>query len=205
MDKEFFINEIVFGWMKKDLENISKIRLLTPGAGGANFPLAMCIVVYMDHLGSYLLGTEKGGLEINIQKFLECFKNPSDYSPELLNDLFRNGLAHDYFSRGAISREGIRPPMMNIAGSGVVLDADSLLIDFFEALNSFKMNLTEENFNRRFNEARETMETRYEAHMEIINKLPQPSVVVTAYPQVNSSGVSGTAIYSKDIDELSEV
>src|SRR3989344_6593787 len=82
MTKDEFINQIVLGWIKKDLENISKVRTLIPGEGNANLPLAMCIVIYMDHLGSYLLGTY-AELETNIRVFLTCFKNPSDYPPEL--------------------------------------------------------------------------------------------------------------------------
>ena len=92
MSKDEFLNQMVFGWIKKDLENISLVRTTNPGDGNANFPLAMLVIVYIDHLGGYLRGTEKGGLEENIKAYLTCFKNASDYPAELLNDLFRNGL-----------------------------------------------------------------------------------------------------------------
>lgn len=200
MTKDEFLNQIVFGWIKEDLENISRIRTVIPGEGNANLPLAMCIVIYMDHLGSYLLGTY-AGLETNIRAFLTCFKNPLGYPPELLNDLFRNGLAHDYFARGGISRDGTRPPMINVSGKGVILDADTLLVDFFESLDVFKTKLTEENFEKRFTEAKGIMEKRYETHQAIIDKLPKPpDPVISSFAA--AAGASGTAVYSKDIHKL---
>lgn len=201
MNREDFLEQIVFGWMKKDLENISKVRLTIPGAGNANFPLAMITVIYIDYLGGYLLGTDKGGLEANIREYLTCFQNPSDYPPELLNDLFRNGLGHDYFARGGICRNNMRPPMVNAPGIGVVLDADSLLDDFIESLETFKMKLTEENFEKRFAEAKKIMEDRYTTHQSVISALPAPPVPIVVSPSIRASGASGTAVYSKDIKE----
>jgi hypothetical protein len=197
VNKQEFLDQIVFGWIKKDLENISKVRVVIPGEGNANFPLAMCIVTYIDHLGGYLLGTEKGGLEVNIRQYLSCFKTPSAYPPELLTDLFRNGLSHDYFARGGISRSNMRPPMVNVPGVGVVLDADSLLADFIISLDVFKARLSDENFMKRFAEAKEAMEERYARHKSIIDKLPTPSLPFTVYPtEAINSGASGTAVYS---------
>ncbi len=204
MNKDEFLNQIVFGWIKKDLENISLVRTTTPGDGNANFPLAMCVIGYMDHLGGYLKGTEKGGLEVNIKAYLSCFENASEYSAELLNDLFRNGLAHDYFARGGISRSGMRPPMIYAPGVGVILDADSLLNDFIESLDNFKNQLTEENFQQRFVEAKQTMESKYSKHQSIIDALPRPQVPIIVSPTVHASGASGTAVYSKDIEELNK-
>lgn len=197
MTKDKFINTIVFGWIKGDLENISKVRTVIPGEGNANFPLAMCTIMYMDLLGSYLLGTAKGGLEANIREYLTCFKTPTDYPPELLNDLFRNGLGHDYFARGGISRSNMRPPMVNDPKIGVVLDADSLLNDFLDSLTNFKIKLIDSCFNNRFNEAKNDMEERYRKHQSIINLLPKPQVQIKTFPPTRVSGASGgTAIYT---------
>ncbi len=204
MNKDGFLSRIVFGWIKKDLENISKVRLVIPGDGNANFPLALLIVIYMDHLGGYLLGTEKNGLEANIRAYLTCFKNPADYNSELLADLFRNGLAHDYFARGGISRSGMRPPMVYSLGIGVILDADSLLSDFIESLENFKAKLTKENFQKRFLEAKQTMEYSYSKHKSIIENLPKPPapVIVTPSMPLSSGASGGTAIYSKIMTQI---
>lgn len=201
MRKDDFMTRIVFGWIKKDLENISKVRTVIPGDGSANFPLALLVIVYMDYLGGFLLGAE-GELEKNIKAYLACFPNPKDYPPELLNDLFRNGLAHDYFARGGISRSGMRPPMVYSPGIGVILDADSLLSDFFESLETFKVKLTKEHFQKRFNEAKGVMEGRYSKHKSIIDSLPRASVPVIVVPTMPLTyGASlGTAIYSNNPD-----
>ena len=201
MIKDDFLAHIVFGWIKKDLENISKVRTVIPGDGNANFPLALLAIIYMDYLGSFLLGSE-GDLEKNIKEYLTCFQNPADYPPELLNDLFRNGLAHDYFARGGISRSGMRPPMVYAPGVGVILDADSLLNDFIASLENFKIKLTEENFQKRFQEAKGILEARYSKHKFIIDNLPKPSIPVQVAQNTSiASGASlGTAIYSKNLD-----
>ncbi len=200
MTKDNFIDQIVFGWMKSDLENISRIRTAMPGEGNANLPLAMVTVMYMDHLGGYLLGTEKRGIEVNINEYLSCFKNPSDYRPELLCDLFRNGLGHDYFPRGGISRDNMRPPMVYSPGVGVILDVDSLFQDFIDSLDAFKVKLTEEKFEKRFSEAKSDIEKRYADHKSIIDTLPNPQTNVSVTPALMSSNASGTAVYSKESD-----
>ncbi len=208
MNKNEFLHNIVFGWIKNDLINISKVRTIIPGQdGNANFPLALCVVIYMDLLGGYLLGTDKGGLENNIREYLTCFNNSNDYPPELLNDLFRNGLGHDYFSRGGISRSGTRPPMMYIPKIGVVLDADSFLSDFLESLENFGLKLTEKNFNKRFDEAKQAMEKLYRKHSLVIKKLSQyPSITlqIAGSSSAFASNASGTAIYSENIDNLKD-
>ncbi len=202
MDKDEFINKIVMGWMKNDLINIAKIGSDKNGDGSVNLPLVMLIVVYMDQLGAFLLGTDNSSKRIN--EYLKCFENPNEYNADLLWDLFRNGLAHEYFPRGGITRSKNRPAMSTAEGLGVVLDAESLLGDFLSSLELFKVMLTEDNFLRRMEEAKNKMEETYFNHKEKIDYLPNKLNVNqnSGYLGTNqtSTASGGTQVYSPKLN-----
>src|SRR3989344_5537146 len=106
----------------------------------------------MEYLGSFLLGKDSG-FSKNVSGYIsKCFSNHKDYPVGILKDIFRNGLAHEYFARGGISRDGGRPAVYKEIG-GVVLDAESLANDFIESLDKFKQELEEDKYTSRVNQA----------------------------------------------------
>ncbi|MDO8657506.1 MAG: hypothetical protein Q7K55_02100 [Candidatus Levybacteria bacterium] len=56
MDKIRFIDEVVLGWMKSDLTRMrDSIRPISSEPGNINFPLALCVLSYIEYLGGFLL------------------------------------------------------------------------------------------------------------------------------------------------------
>ncbi len=165
MNKLEFLNKVVFGYIKKDLENIRSYLPKKPGEeGNNNFTIALCVLSYMEYLGSFYT-LDNFNFKENVTTYInECFKSPTDYHPTILKDLFRNGLAHDYFARGGVSRDGIRPGLYRSWDNKAVLDADTLLQDFLDSLDKFATDLPEEKFVERIKIARNTIaevEARY--------------------------------------------
>ena len=144
MDRQTFLGTVVFGYIKKDLENMrDRIRPQPAAIGNINFPLALCVLAYMEYLGSFLLGRYTSFAQ-SVQEYIsKCFTNPSDYPVEILRDIFRNGLAHEYFARGGISRDGGKPAVYKEV-EGAVLDAETLVNDFLESLDKFKQELEDD-------------------------------------------------------------
>lgn len=157
MDKQTFLDTVVFGYIKKDLENMrNKIRPQPAAIGNINFPLVLCVLAYMEYLGSFLLG-RYASFSQSVQEYISrCFTNPDKYPVEILRDIFRNGLAHEYFARGGISRDGGRPAVYKEVG-GVVLDAETLVNDFLKSLDKFKQELEDNKYTRRVNQAEKSI------------------------------------------------
>lgn len=187
MDLNDFLNRIVFGWIKNDLERMTtEISDFRREAGNINLPLALCIMAYLEYLGGFLRGRD-GGFTPNARIYIqECFNNPGDYPIELLRDLFRNGLAHEYFARGAISRDGNRPPLYRRFDNEVILDIETMVADFLQSLDRFREKLTPDNFQRRLIEAERSINDMKDRHRDLISSLPQPSSTTT-----RTSGASG--------------
>lgn len=188
MDKLNFLNEVVFGYIKKDLENLEAYLPKKPGeAGNNNFPIALCVLAYMEYLGGFLLGKDLG-FEVNVGEYIKlCFRRPDDYNIKILRDLFRHGLAHEYFARGGVSRDGIRPPLYRNYQNKVVLDAQTLLKDFLESLDAYRNNLPDDTFADRLKETEDSIvdwELKYKAD---IDSLPS---MVNFPPHVRSSGAT---------------
>ena len=95
------------------------------------------------------------------------------YQVDILRDVFRKGLAHDYFARGGVSRDGEHPPLFFDDKIGVVLDAETLVNDFLESLDRFKEELSEDNYKLRMTEAEEKIQGILETHKALINDLPK--------------------------------
>lgn len=187
MDKQTFLNTVVFGYIKKDLENMrDKIRPQPAAIGNINFPLALCVLAYMEYLGGFLLGGSDGFSQ-NVREYIsKCFTNPDEYPVEILRDIFRNGLAHEYFARGGISRDGGRPAVYKEVG-GAVLDAETLTNDFLESLDKFKQELEDDKYTRRVNQAERSIADRKVRNKNLIDRLPMRVVTTTT----RSSGASG--------------
>lgn len=172
MNKQFFIDEIVLGWIKNDLlRMIRNIRPSSSEVGNINFPLALCILAYMESLGGFLIGKDEDFVK-NVGRYLkDCFKNPEEYPVLILNDLIRNGLAHDYFPRGAISRNGKRPAIYKGQTYNVVLDVETLANDFVSSLDIFVKKITDEQYESRMKEAKLRIKELHEKHSAFIEGL----------------------------------
>lgn len=187
MDKQTFLDKVVFGYIKRDLENMrDKIRPQPAAIGNINFPLALCVLAYMEYLGSFLLGRYAHFCPSVHEYISRCFSKPDEYPVEILGDIFRNGLAHEYFARGGISRDGGRPAIYKEVG-GVVLDAETLVNDFLESLEKFKQELESNKYTRRVNQAEKSIADKKTNNKDLIDQLPI-RVVTKMTP---SSGASG--------------
>ncbi|MEN9389208.1 MAG: hypothetical protein RLY61_292 [Candidatus Parcubacteria bacterium] len=172
MDKSEFLQDVVNGWMKGDLERmIRNIRPDPNESGNINFPLALCTLSYMEYLGSFLLGVDKGYIN-NVDEYIKiCFKNPSEYPAQILYDLMRNGLAHDYFPRCAISRNGKHPAIYRGQSFDIVLDAETLITDFISSLNKFGVLLQDDKFTKRITETIKKINDWKNKHHDYIEHL----------------------------------
>lgn len=194
MNKKQFLDEIIFGWMKKDLERMSKEIPSDSGQiGNINFPLALCILTYIESLGSYLLGKDEKNNYKKVAGYYidQCFERPGEYNSELLGEFFRNGLAHQYFSRGAITRTGKRPAIVKDINYGLILDVDTLLVDFINSLINFKEKLTDENYRSRMTEISNELEIKKVKYEKAISSYPDLSRLRSYYSTY--SGASGVA------------
>lgn len=187
MNKQTFLDTVVFGYIKKDLENMrDKIRPQPAAVGNINFPLALCVLAYMEYLGSFLLG-RTAGFSSNVREYIsQCFSHPNEYPIGILRDIFRNGLAHEYFARGGISRDGGRPAVYKEVG-GVVLDAETFVSDFLESLDKFRQELGDDRYTRRLTQAENSIVERRNHNQSLIDQLSVRFIT----PMTRSSGASG--------------
>jgi len=188
IDRNFFMNNIVFGYIKDDLQNmITKIPVNIRRSGNINFPIAVCTLMYMEYLGSFLLGKDKD-FEGNVKEYItKCFDKPDDYcfnepnncNVKILREIFRNGLSHVYFARGGISRDNKRPPLYVDVTGEVILDAQTLANDFLNSLEKFKNELDESKFNKRMHKLIKEIKNKKKDCKEEIDKLPSSSTNIT--------------------------
>lgn len=199
MDKTRFLDDIVFGWIKKDFERmLQRIKVIPGGEGNINFPLALCVLVDMEYLGSFLLGSDCGFNNCAGKYIQKCFKKPNEYPIKILGDIFRHGLAHEYFSRGGIRREGKHPAVYNDEKIGVILDAETLVKDFLDSLEKFKDELSEEKYMIRMAQAKETIRVKLYKHRELINNLPKRTTPTNSI-SASTTIVTGESIPFKPI------
>lgn len=174
MKKDEFIKKYVLGWMKRDFEKIiEKIPVIPNEPGNIGFFLALSVLVSIDALGGFLLGENKGFKE-NVKEYIsKCFRKPGDYRIKILQDVYRNGLAHEFFSRGAVTRGSSCPAMFRDKKIGVTLDANTLAKDFLESLNKFTEDLTEENYQKRSKQLQKKISECIINNQPIIDSLPE--------------------------------
>jgi len=193
MTKLEFLDGVVFGWMKRDLERMrDEIQVKPNDAGNINFPLALCTLAYVEYLGGFILG-DKGDFTLNVGTYINsCFLNPGEYPVDVLRDIFRNGVAHNYFPRGGISRDGERPAVYKIHSMGIALDAQTLVNDFFYSLNKFRRVLNETNFTVRMQQAENDLKTMQARYQNIFNNLPE-RIILPKIVTSTASDASGPA------------
>lgn len=189
MDKEEFLKKYVFGWIKNDLKRMTReIPSRRGEVGNINFPLTLCTLSYLEFLGGFLLGRDARFKE-NVENYInDCFDNPREYSVKLLRDIFRNGLAHDYFARGGISREGSRPPVFKNEENIPILDIETLISDFLKSLDNFKIKLKENNYQKRIYELDVKVEKWQSEHESEINNLPSKCSTSTSIDVTSQAG-----------------
>lgn len=188
MTKDEFIKKVVFGWIKKDFERMLEIKVIPNGDGNINFPLTLCALADMEYLGSLLIGSDCGFNKCVGEYISRCFARPQEYPIEILGDIFRHSLAHEFFARGGICRNGKHPAIFMDDKLGIILDADTLVIDFLGSLEKFKNNLSEENYRIRMAQTEESIKVRLEKHRGIIGRLPRK---IDSSISTSTSAVSG--------------
>jgi len=198
MNRDIFLNEIVFGWIKRDFERMVGEIPVRPGeAGNINFFLALNVLASMESLGGFLLGEDRKFEENTKEYISRCFSNPGEYKIEILKDIYRNGLAHEFFPRGAVSRDGEHPAIFVDGKIGIVLDAETLANDFLSSLEKFRSELDEEKYNSRMQELKQSTQRFLSAHEEIIDNLPKKTTTTS----INTS----TSSVSNESDSYSAV
>lgn len=146
-----FIAEVVDGWMLKDLERLSNDIPHRPGeAGNCNFPIALYVFACIEFLGQLTSVTpitqNQSYTRDSIMGFIDDFF-PDDFKQKIqphrgnFVNIFRNGLAHNYFAKSAgISRTESEPLRVNDHGM-LILDADRFADAFKLAIEKLKESI----------------------------------------------------------------
>lgn len=147
-----FIAEVVDGWMLGDLERLIKdIPHKKDEAGNCNFPIALYVFSCVEFLGQLTaippIDTKKPGYsQKSIIGFIETYF-PSNFNKKLqphkkdFVNVFRNGLAHNYFAKYAgVSRTETDPIGVNSDGM-LELDADCFAEAFEIAVGNLKKSI----------------------------------------------------------------
>lgn len=143
-----FIKEVVDGWMCRDLDRLLDIPYRPGVAGNCNFPLALHTFACLEFLG-YLTSpnpidnNQHGCSRDRVMSYIDNFF-PEEFMQEIQpyrNDfvnIFRNGLAHEYFAKSAgISRTESHPLQIDNRGR-LNLDADCLAEAFKVSVEKLK-------------------------------------------------------------------
>ncbi len=143
---DYFIAEVVDGWMLTDLERLTSIPHRSGAAGNCNFPIALYTFACVEFLGQLTFSgkslPKKGYAQASIMGFIDDYF-PDDFKEKLkphrrnFVNIFRNGLAHNYFAKAAgISRTKADP--FTVENNHLVLDADQFAEAFKLAVEKLK-------------------------------------------------------------------
>lgn len=148
-----FITEVIDGWMITDLKRLlNDIPHRPNAAGNCNFPIALYVFACIEFLGQLTsvtpINTNQGGYTTSsIMGFINDFF-PDDFKQKIqpyqnnFVNIFRNGLAHNYFAKNAgISRTEVEPLQVNDKGM-LILDADRFAEAFMASIEKLKKNIT---------------------------------------------------------------
>lgn len=175
--KERFMGEYI-RWMRDEITVMRDHNL--------NFPLALCTLAYIEFLGSIFTGP-KGQDRKNAEIYIkECFgEHANEYPIEILWDVFRNGLAHDYFTRGGVSKEEVRPAIQTSIDGVKILYVKTLANDFLRSLEAFEDKITYEQISSRIHSI-------YKKSEDLTKKHEQYELVIRPYiANIYSSVLAG--------------
>lgn len=171
MDKKIealnnFIAQVVDGWMLGDLTTLTAIPHNPGTSGNCNFPIALYTFSCVEFLGQLTFsGTlpPSGYTKASVLGFIDDFF-PDDFKQKLqphnneFVNIFRNGLAHNYFAKAAgVSRTKTEP--FSMEDGCLVLDADLFADAFRLAVNKLKTTIQNDT------QLAERMVDRYEAQI----------------------------------------
>lgn len=141
----YFITQVVDGWMLTDLATLTAIPHRSGAAGNCNFPIALytfACIEFLSQLTSVKPLPKKGYTQVSIMSFIEDFF-PDDFKQKLkphqanFVNIFRHGLAHNYFAKAAgVSR--MKPEPFSVEDGYLVLDADRFAEAFKLAIDKLK-------------------------------------------------------------------
>ncbi|MEK7534737.1 MAG: hypothetical protein AAB600_05430 [Patescibacteria group bacterium] len=140
LDKIFF-GEIIQCYMLADLSKIESNYNPDKECGNCNFPLALQIFACMDFIGWLISDprNRKDDTKGNINSYTDLFSSPRKEQirqPEGFVNIFRHGLAHEYFAKGCgISRKRKDLLWLDLDNNSVNLDADILLEEFRSSID----------------------------------------------------------------------
>lgn len=151
-------------WMRSDIEAMKDKNI--------NFPLALSVLAYMEFLGSIFTGDPFGDWKNADEYMKECFgEKRNGYPIDVLWDVFRNGLAHEYFARGGVANGNERPAIQVGADGLKVLYSKTLADDFLESLTVFETRLSQDKLNTRLDKMIKTTDNLTQEHKKYEQQL----------------------------------
>ena len=170
-----FFDDVVSGWKIGDLDNLeTKIPHVSSTNGNCNFPIALYVFSCLEFLGyltspTLIESKNPGFTAARINAYMDMFFDPgylSQIAPHRTKfvTIFRNGLAHEYFAKGAgVSRNtGI---LLRVDFTGIIiLDADEMYKAFKKSVEKLKKDITDNKDN-----LAERIITRY-SQMQVDNE-----------------------------------
>lgn len=143
-----FIAQVVDGWMLGDLATLTSIPHNPGASGNCNFPIALYTFSCVEFLGQLTFSGTLGNQDYTkdpILGFIDDFF-PDDFKQKLqphkneFVNIFRNGLAHNYFAKAAgVSRTKTEP--FSMEDGCLVLDADLFAKAFRQAVDKLKTTI----------------------------------------------------------------
>lgn len=155
MDNKEWIDKIFFGeiincYVLADLSKIESNYNPNERCGNCNFPLALQIFACMDFIGCLISNprNRKDDTNGNINSFIDNLfsttKREEIKKVERFVNIFRHGLAHEYFAKGCgISRKGKDLLWLDLDKNSINLDADVLLEEFRLSIDMLKKKISD--------------------------------------------------------------
>ena len=146
-----FFQQVIRGWMIGDLKRLTENILPIPNSdGNCNFPISLYVFSCIEFLG--YLTTEDfdsikdgpGGYSSRrIITFIENFfpdesKREIEPYKALFVNIFRNGLAHEYFAKSAGISRSVEHLLYKDSTGNLILDADRFASTFEQSTTKLK-------------------------------------------------------------------
>lgn len=141
-----FLFKIIDTWMIRDILRMRNTPILAQSGGNLNFPLVLYLFACMEFLGSLI--TEKERYKQNETKKRIWFYIETTFRKEEIEKfkrcedsfvkIFRNGLIHQYSTKGAGISRGSSDILHFSQKRGLILDADKFADAFIRSTKKFK-------------------------------------------------------------------